>query len=274
MELSLEYQMVYIGRGLHALYCWRNDCLGPVGTIIYTKMSNNLQCSEARTRVDIINIHVLIKFRHDYLPEEWKREDGIACSMLNHLQEQVDVIHIPVVFESSPESVLEACDFKHDVPQVNWVWVKPEKARIEYGIDTDANLAILLGWKEVCVRETPLPGWEEDEHSSEGEVSSTLLSGIPPFGTSMRVVPSWSTDEAVALSLLVNLSKKSDFDYHWWKFGKKYSCALRNNGADVSFSEEWISSWYSTLQLAICHAIILYLSNLPAGTYLSPYSSD
>lgn len=241
-KISLDYRTTYVGLGIHALFCWRSDCLCPAGMILYNACGDGNEGVDARTRIDIIHIYVL--------PES--RKLGIGKSMIKHLQQECDVMHTPVAADSGTEALLESCGFGHDSEAINWIWKKQQKPRLESGIQVDATLAGLLGWKGVALNDVP---------GNDGKASK-LLCGSPPGSEEVRPVPSYSSDISIALSLIVELSERYHLDYQWWKFGGMYSCGVRKEGAPGDFADHDTSPWYECLPVAICHALIAYLTRL------------
>jgi hypothetical protein len=144
--------------------------------------------------------------------------------------------------------------FKHQEAGIDWCWMRPQKPKLTAGHDADKVLAHLLGWRNLEIRES----------AQEKGDPIKMLVGIPPMGEEIKAVPSWSTDKALALGLLVELGERSGFDYQWWKFGGKYSCGVRRagSGEPTEFADDEISSWYGSFPLAICHALIVYLQRL------------
>lgn len=250
-SFSLNFEMTYIGRGLNALYCWRSDCLCPAGFVILSECGDGSQESiskdglPSRKRADIIHIYVV----------EWSRGLGIGHAMIQKLQAEYDVIHTPVAINNDTESLLKDSGFVHNAANIDWSWARSQKPRLVAGHEVDKALAILLGWKNVEVREAA---------QEKGDPIKVLV-GIPPMGEEIKPVPSWSTDKALALGLLVELGERSKFDYQWWKFGGNYSCGIRSAGSVMeaeAFADEETSAWYPSFPLAISHALIVYLQRL------------
>jgi hypothetical protein len=233
---------------MYALYCWRSDCLCPAGLIILSECGDIADAAVSKEQTGRIRADII----HIYVPE-WSRGVGIGHAMIQKLQEGYDVIHTPVAESKEADSLLKDCNFLHDTDNIDWHWSRPQKRKIIANAHTNKALAMLLGWTNIDIRDIP---------QEKGDPIKIYV-GIPPTLGEPRPIPSWSQDKALALGLLVDLGEHAGLDYQWWKMGETYSCGVRNGGdSNASYKNEDVSPWYNSFPMAICHALIVYLSRL------------
>ena len=238
MEYSYNFHESNIGRGIQALYCWRSDCLCPVGLILYTLSGDGHEGVEARIRADILHIYVV----------EWARDKGVGEKMIHELQRKSDVIHNAVASNQAAESLLNKTGFTYIPSSINWSWIKPVKTKISSGFNMNAYLALLLGW-------THVEFYDYDDRAN-------TLCGVPPNEKNVIPIPAWSTDETDAVILLLAIAERYKLDYQWWKEGKYYCCGMKEVSQDRNYYEDQMSPWYNTLALSVCDTVVSYLARI------------
>jgi len=234
---SLVFRKLSLGRGIYQLVCWSDETVCPCGLVFFQVQTNGKNGVDCRTRIDILQIYV----------PTWAQRQGIGGAMLNKLKDDSDVVHTSMHTDAHMTAFLKKYGFMYAEESMDWCWTRTRATPFEGCPATDAVLASLLGWTSI---------------KKDGQNN---FFGLPPNASGSQdekkllMIPSWSTDRALALALLIEVSDKHGFDHRWWKLGGNYRVGVRTEESSADFSDDQCGLWYSALPIAIVDAMIRFL---------------
>ena len=226
------------GRGHFIVWCKAD----PLAMIVFNERKGNSE--EVLSRLFIENVFWI--HEEEKLTQNDKNE--ILSFAITNLKEVFGSIISSFIEDFTP--VYEHHKFKKIEEADLFVWNKKD-SYIKPGVDTDVLLAKWLGWCEIAQEKQGLAVGVQPKvlNGRNGDyLFRVILYGDAPVQT----IPSWSTDTAQSLGLLISLESEIGYDYNINYSRERYKVTI--DYRDNSYQSEK----YLTLALAITDVMIKF----------------